>query len=278
MKSPTLLAGLIASSFALSLPAQAAELVKKWETEATLKTPESVRLDAANKVLYIANIDGKEPWTKDGKGSIGKVGLDGKVIAADWVTGLEAPKGMALHNGKLYVADIDRMVVIDTAKGAISQTIPVPGSQRLNDVTVAKDGTVYVTDMQGLKIYALKDGKPEVYFAEGLKRPNGILAHDGAIYILDSGALFKVGKDKKAVKIAEGMDASTDGIEHVKGDEFIVSCWAGAVYYVKGSTTQLLVDTRPQKANSADIGYDAKNKIVYVPTFFGNTVIAYDLK
>lgn len=278
MKTSAILGSIVAFSAAAALHAQSAQLTKKWETEASLKTPESVLFDGAGKVLYVANIDGKEPWTKDGKGSIGKVGLDGKVIAAEWVTGLEAPKGMGLHNGKLYVADIDRMVVIDVAKGAIAKTIPVPGAQRLNDVSVAKDGTVYVSDMQGLKIYALKNDKPEVYFDTGLKRPNGVLAHNGSLYILDSGTLLKVGKDKAVTKVVEGMDGSTDGIEHVKGDEFIVSCWAGAVYHVKGSEKQLVLDTRGAKVNSADIGYDAKTRTVYVPTFFVNTVAAYELK
>jgi sugar lactone lactonase YvrE len=278
MKKSLLLLALASSLCVASAAAQSAKLVKKWETEATLKTPESVLYDAGRRVLYVANIDGKEPWAKDNAGSIAKVGLDGKVIAAEWVKGLQAPKGMALHDGKLWVADIDRMVVIDVAKGVIAQTIPIEGSQRLNDVTADKAGTVYVSDMQGLKIYAIKNGKPAVYLEGGLKRPNGILAHGDGLYVLDSGTLMKFGRNKQPTTIAEGMDASTDGIEHVQGNEFIVSCWAGAVYHVKGSEKHQLLDTRPQKINSADIGYDAKNKIVYVPTFFGNTVVAYDLK
>ncbi|MBL9211769.1 MAG: SMP-30/gluconolactonase/LRE family protein [Opitutaceae bacterium] len=272
---------LIALAGALSLSsashAQSAKLVKQWETTPTLKTPESVRFDPVARVLYVANIDGKEPWTKDGAGSIGKVGLDGKVIAAEWVKGLEAPKGMALHQGRLYVADIDRMVVIDTAKGAIVQTIAVPGSQRLNDVTVDQAGVVYVSDMGGLKIYAIKNGQPSV-FLEGFKRPNGVLAHGDDFYVLDAGALLKFGKDKQRTTVVDGMDASTDGIEHIQGNEFIVSCWAGAVYHVKGGEKTLLLDTREGKVNSADIGYDAKNRVVYVPTFFVNTVVAYQLK
>ncbi len=279
---PMKIAALFSSAFvvcaAAASAAQSPQLVKKWETEASLKTPESVRFDPAAKVLYVANIDGKEPWGKDGKGSIAKVGLDGKVIAAEWVTGLEAPKGMGIHQGKLYVADIDRVAVIDLAKGAIAQMIAVPGAQRLNDVSVAKDGTVYISDMQGLKIYALKGGKPEVAFEGGLKRPNGVLAHGDDLLILDSGALLRVGKDKKVTTIVDGMDASTDGIEHVKGDEFIVSSWAGAVYHVKGGQKQLLLDTREQKVNSADIGYDPATRTVYVPTFWVNTVVAYELK
>jgi sugar lactone lactonase YvrE len=279
MKKSLLLVALTgAFSLTTSLHAQSRQLVKKWETEATLKTPESVLYDAGARVLYVANIDGKEPWRKDDAGSIGKVGLDGKVIAAEWVKGLQAPKGMALHNGKLWVADIDRMVVIDVAKGAIAETIPIEGAQQLNDVTADKAGTIYVSDMKALKIHALKNGKPSVFLEGGFKRPNGILAHGDDFYVLDSGSLIKFGKNKQRTTVVEGLDPSTDGIEHVQGNEFIVSCWAGAVYHVKGGEKQQLLDTREKKINSADIGYDAKNKVVYVPTFFINTVVAYELK
>ena len=90
------------------------QLTRTWESDAALKTPESVRFDAKRKILYVSNIDG-EPWTADGKGSIAKVGLDGKVIAAEWVTGLDCPKGLALSDdGKwLYAADAGGVVVID---------------------------------------------------------------------------------------------------------------------------------------------------------------------
>ena len=87
-----------------------------------------MHFDAKRKVLYVSNIDG-EPWTADGKGSIGKVGLDGKVIAAEWVTGLDCPKGMALSDdGKwLYVGDCGGLVVIDIDAGKIKNKIAVRG-------------------------------------------------------------------------------------------------------------------------------------------------------
>src|SRR3954452_23673209 len=78
--------------------AQTHMLVKKWETDSVLKVPESVLFDKTNSVLYVSNIDGKDPWGKDGKGSIGKVGTDGKIIAVEWITNLNAPKGMGLLN------------------------------------------------------------------------------------------------------------------------------------------------------------------------------------
>ena len=74
------------------------------------------------------------------------------------------------------------------------------------------------------------------------------------------------------------MDQSTDGVEMVRPNEFVVSCWAGAVYYIKDGKVQQMLDTRDQKINSADIGYDSKKMIVYVPTFFKKSIVAYELK
>src|SRR5678816_4332836 len=128
---------LILGALALAAAAQADthKLTKVWESEAALKTPESVRFDAARKVLYASNIDG-EPWTADGKGSIAKIGLDGKVIAAEWVTGLDCPKGLAMStDGKwLYAADAGGIVVIDIAAGKIKNKIAIPDGVQLNDL------------------------------------------------------------------------------------------------------------------------------------------------
>lgn len=254
-------------------------LQKLWETDSTLKLPESVVYDEANNVLYVSNIDG-DPGNKDGKGSIGKIDPSGKIINVDWVYGLNAPLGLSLHKGTLWVADIDRMVLIDTKTGTISSTIPVPGALFLNDVSVDKDGICYVTDMRGRKIYKIENNTPTVLVdSHSLKSPNGILWHKGELYVADAGSLYEVKKDNKLEKIAGGMHGSTDGIENVKGDDFIVSCWWGVVYYVpEHSEKEILLDTSSEGIRSADIGYDAKKKILYIPTFYRNTVAAYQLK
>jgi hypothetical protein len=54
----TLALGLSASVRALAQDQTTHKLTKLWETEATLKVPESVRFDAKRKVLYVSNIDG----------------------------------------------------------------------------------------------------------------------------------------------------------------------------------------------------------------------------
>jgi len=252
-------------------------LVKKWESDSLLKVPESVLFDAKSKLLYVSNIDG-DPAGRDGKGSIGKLTTDGKIVAAEWVTGLNAPKGMGIYKGNLYVADLDAVAVIDLKKGAIVKRIPVPGAVFLNDLSIDKKGVIYVSDSRASKVHRIEKENVSL-FLENLKGPNGVLVQGNDLYVLNSGQVLKVGMNKETEKIAEGLQSSTDGIENVKGKEFIISCWSGVVYYLNadGSSQQLL-DTREQKINSADIGYDAKNRIVYVPTFYRNTVVAYELK
>ena len=97
--------------------------------------------------------------------------------------------------------------------------------------------------------------------------------------MLDKGYLLKVDKKKQITTVADGMDPSTDGLEKVVDGEFLVTSWAGICYYVKADgSKQVLFDNRTKKINSADIGFDKKTRIVYVPTFYGNKIVAYQLK
>ncbi|MGF2412750.1 SMP-30/gluconolactonase/LRE family protein [Ferruginibacter sp.] len=254
------------------------QLVKKWETDSVFKVPESVLFNKAGNVLYVANIDGKDPWGADGLGSVGKMNADGKNITVDWVTGLQAPKGMGMYKGKLYVADLKEIVVINTATGVIEKRIVVAGAAGLNDISIDNKGTIYVSDSKAKRVYQVK-GDNATILLDSLKGPNGVLAYKNALYVLDAGGLYKMNADKTLALITDGMEGGTDGVEVINGKEFIVSTWAGVVYYVKADgSKQTLMDGRPIKMNSADIGIDAKNKIIFVPTFWRNSVASYEVK
>ncbi|HXS54648.1 MAG TPA: hypothetical protein VN726_00910, partial [Hanamia sp.] len=70
-----------------------------------------------------------------------------------------------------------------------------------------------------------------------------------------------------------------DGIEPIGNGDFIVTSWAGYIYYVHANgKVETLLETHDQKINSADIGYNPEKKIVYVPTFLHKTIAAYKLK
>lgn len=251
-------------------------LEKVWGSDSTsLKNPESVLYDAKSKTLFVSNIG---EFGKEGVGFVSKLTLDGKVTKADWVTGLDGTKGLGLHKNRLYAAENHSVAVIDIDKGTIIKRIPVEESQMLNDVTVDSKGIVYVSDSRTGKVHRIENDKPTVYL-EGITSINGLLAVDKDLYILADGKFHKAGADKKLVVVASGIEGGADGIEMVAKDEFLLTGWAGTIYYVNADgTVQLLSDTREKKINAADLGYDPKSKTLYIPQMTSHKVVAYKLK
>lgn len=259
---------------------QTISLKKKWETPAVLKEPESVLFDKNANVIYVSNIN-NPAGGKDGNGSIGKVSLTGEIMEVEWVLGgMDAPKGLGLHNGLLYVADLTNVVVVDVKSGKVVNTIEVSDAGMLNDITVDEKGIVYISDSNKKRIYSLTNNKAEVWLeTDVFQRPNGLLAHKNKFYMVDmgSGIFYEINKGTKALKeIAKGLEGG-DGIVPY-GNDFIISIWGGEVNFVsaKGKVEKLL-DTKAEKVNAADIDYIPELNLLLIPTFFANTVAAYEI-
>lgn len=262
------------ASFAWAKP----ELSQSWQV-GDLAVPESVlyHSDKSQEFVFVSLIDGQDPTAVDGKGGIALLGVDGKVVNKEWVTGLNAPKGMAVKDGVLYVSDITEVVAIDIAKAKVSTRYPVKGALFLNDVAV-HDGKVYVSDSKTGKIHKLTGDKFETYLEEQ-NGANGLTSISKGLVVGAGKELRLFDKDKKATLLAKDFGEGIDGIEPLASGGFIVSCWPGLVYHVdaKGQLTQL-IDSRADKINTADIGYVPEKKLVLVPNFFKNSVTAYQLK
>ena len=245
-----------------------------WETPETLITNESVLVDAATGTLYVANIEG-DPVGKDGKGSISIIGTDGSIITQEWITGLNAPKGMGIANGKLYVTDIDELVEIDIATAKITKKYQVEGAQFLND-TDTYDGKVYFTDMNTGKVHML-DGGVVSTISEGNESINGIsVSSDGTIYGLDASGLKRWNADGTTT-ILNSTVTGGDGLVILGDGNFVASRWQGEIWFMTAEGETLMLDTKAIESNTADIGYNATDQIIYVPTFFKNKVAAYKL-
>lgn len=269
----------IASYNSVSL-GQTISLKEKWSTPALLKEPESVIFDKKNNVLYVSNIN-NPAGGKDGNGSIGRVSLTGEILEVEWVLGgMDSPKGLGLHNGLLYVADLTNVVVIDVESGKLIKTIEVKDAGMLNDITVDADGVVYISDSNTKRIYSIKNNEVEIWLeSDAFQRPNGLLAHRNKFYMVDmgSGIFYEINKKTKALrKIATGLEGG-DGIV-AYGKDFILSNWNGEINFVsaKGEVKNLL-DTKAEKVNAADIDYIPSLNLLLVPTFFANTLVAYEI-
>ena len=254
--------------------AQEHKLEKIWETDSVVAVPESVL--PVNGTLYVSLIDGGS-WDADGKGGIAKLGLDGKNYQADWITGLNAPKGMAVVGNRLYVADLSNVVVIDMTKGRIEKKIAIDSATGLNDITVTDKGIIYVSDSRNAKIWRIENDVASLYL-ENMKGVNGLRAIGDDLIIASGKSFIKADAQKKITPIAE-LPQGGDGIEPIGNGDYIVTAWGGYIWYVHADgRIETLLETHQQKKNTADIGYDPVKKIVYVPTFNAKTVVAYQLK
>jgi hypothetical protein len=249
-------------------------LEKVWETQCDLKTPESVLYDNERDVIYVANINGN-PTEKDGNGFISVLNPDGSEKELKWITGLNAPKGMAVFKGKLYVSDIDMLVEIDIEKGEISNKFHEPAAEFLNDVTACMNGMIFVSDMTTKKIHVLFENNFSVWTeVDQFQSPNGLLAEKGKLYVGDSN-IYEFDIKTKEYKMLIENAGGVDGLEKNNKGDFVFSNWPGKIFiYTNGKMVKLL-DSVEKKINTADIDYNSKEDLILVPTFFDNRVVAY---
>lgn len=115
---------------------------------------ESVVSEGRN--LYVADI-GKDlaPQTKDGDGAILKLDAKGNVLEASFVKEkLNAPKGLAIYKGILWLTDIDRILAIDLKTGNKLYEIDFSKeSGFLNDIAVWDANTLYVSATDVSKLF-----------------------------------------------------------------------------------------------------------------------------
>jgi hypothetical protein len=108
---------------------------------------------------------------------------------------------------------------------------------------------------------------------------NGLLA-DGDTFLAASfqqGTLNTVDASKQLVLKADSIE-NADGIEAFGDGGYLVSSWNGKVTYVgPDGTTKVIINTTADTVSAADIEYIPEKKLLLVPTFFKNKVVAYEL-
>lgn len=280
MKKSFLILFTLITSCRAFVQAQTMELKPIWESDTTLRTPESVLFEPGQNVLYVACINGS-PKMENKSSYIAKVGLDGKVIKLKFTDNLNSTKGMGIMGNKLYVTEMTQVAEIDLATGKILNQYPIEGAKFLNDIAIdTKKGVVYVTDSNDSKVWAITNGKASLVMSGApLKGTNGLLFENNQLLIGNGdGSLLSLDPATKQLgTIAKGM-GGIDGIVALGNKTYMVTEWGGKIWYIRADgTTELKMDTSGQKINSADIGYNPKTKILFVPTFFHNTVKAYSL-
>jgi hypothetical protein len=261
-----------------------------WSTPG-FSAPESVVFDSAKNRFYVSNVAGS-PLGKDGKGWISTVSSKGKILKEKWASGLNAPKGLGLRNGRLTVSDIDRVVTFKTSNAEKVNSVEIPGSKFLNDIYVTLSGDVLVSDMFTNRIYTTKDPSAFELFREGrdLENPNGITMNGSRLLVAawgndiqDDFTTPRMGrilaidlKEKTVSPWSKSPLGNLDGIEVEDENTAIVSDWmAGKVYRMgrNGGCTLLLEGFK----GSADLTFIPKTRTLVIPLMGEDRVVAYHL-
>ena len=282
------LVGIVLSLFFCNAATAAPKLL--WEVKG-LAQPESVVQDPATGSVYVTNIAGAI-MQKDGNGFIARLRPDGTIIEREWVKGLNAPTGMALHDRTLFVADVDELIEINVASGEITKRHEAQGAVFLNDVAVGEDGTVYVSDTPMNTIWRLKDGTLEPWLAnDALNGPNGLLPQGDKLIVASFGKLPGEGQkqelggllvvdleDQSVSKLGNGEPiGNLDGLQLLQPGVYLVTDWAAGVLDrvdAKGKADRLIKLSK----GSADLSYLPDKKIVLIPIMLNNALVAYALE
>ena len=262
-----------------------------------LSHPESIVYDADADRYLVSNINGS-PFDKDGNGFISALSPDGTITALKWIEGgkgkvkLDAPKGMAISKGILYVNDLTVVRSFDLKTGAPKGDVAIAGSTFLNDLAAAPDGKLYASD-SGMKagaggkmeptgtdaVYVIDKGKAKA-LAKGkeLGGPNGVLWTDGGVLVVTLAAdeLYRL-DDKGAKQDVTKLPAGhLDGLLALGDSLLVTSHDASAIYRGKlGGTFEVAL---AEQKTPADIGYDTKRGRLLVPHLMDDTVDVFELK
>lgn len=270
------------------------------EPQPGFSTPESVCYDAAADVYLVSNIEGA-PLAKDGKGYILKVRPDDGFRSL-WIHGgqtgvtLNAPKGMALVGGVLWVADIDVVRKFDRDSGAPLGEVAIEGATFLNDVAGGPDGSVYVTD-SGLDAKFEPTGTDAIWKidpegkatalirGEELGQPNGLSAQKAGLYVVSwrDGTFYEVDYRGTKTDLGAAPQKKLDGLVRVELEvagkdgqksrqpAWFATSWDGSAIYrfaLTGGVTALPV----RLEQPADMAFDSKRNRLVVPLFGKSTL------
>lgn len=263
---------LLLAAFAHALPeAEKADIA--WVASGEFCEPETV-LPLPDDTLLVSNVC---DFRERGNGFLTLLDADGQPL--DWrvVEGLDAPLGMALSGNRLYVVDMNRLLIFRFPGYEHLETIHLDTSVA-NDVTVTPCGVAYVTDTAEQQVLRIDANGGQTVFtgAARFQGANGIELSGRHLYI-GGKRLWRVDLENESVEtIGPDWLSDIDGIEFEEDGTMQITPVAGPLirYRIEGDYEVL----GGEGVSSANHGYSASLGLALIPTGFDNTVIAIRIK
>lgn len=241
-------------------------------------------------------------------GYVSLINHDGSVHTAKWIGAtrdglfLNSPFGGDIHNGVYYLADSEGGLMqgepttsvvrkFDLKTGAPTGEIKSQGVPALNDIAIAKDGTIYGTqtgvpgvpsDATTSKIIKITpDGKSsEFHVGPPLSLPNGIaLDSEGNIIVVNLGNndVVTFSPSGKVTRTEKALQAGNDGLVIMAdGTKYVSSVRFGSVSRIRtGQPAEAVAMNVP---SAASMCYDAGANQLVIPMNPNNAIAIIPLK
>ncbi|HEX7413470.1 MAG TPA: hypothetical protein VF411_05440 [Bacteroidia bacterium] len=258
----------------------------------SFKHPESVCIINADKIL-IADIGKSFKTTaRDSDGvvyqcSINNINAKNKF---NKTFKLNAPKGMAFSGSKLFIADIDRIVLADMETGIkIDEIVFADTTVSLNDVFLLDDNTLLVTVINKHELYAITLNSKEIINLSNspIEGANGLCKYEKNMYVCGfsskekgKGNLYEYDLEtNKITPIIKDL-GHLDGIK-LYNKSLLVSDWGadynhGKIWEIDITTKKARLAYENEELKSPS-GFDVLDDMLLVPCLDSGTILVYKL-
>jgi streptogramin lyase len=253
--------------------------------------PDQCVWHAPSRTWFVSNLGGGISLAKDAYGWITRLDETGKIIDPFWIglaERMHAPSGMVATDRHLYVCDREGVHEIDIAQKKITNFYPIPEGKFINDIAIAANGDLYVSDFFANRIYRLPQSSrvAEVWLeTDRLEAPDGLYMEEGKLIVASWGVLsepgtfntskkgdvLKVDLKTKQIEVLSKEAGNLEGITRA-GDFYYITDWAAGkllkVHVKTGQVGELLSGLR----NPTDPGYAKELGVIAFPQHTGDQV------
>ena len=258
-------------------------VVKAWEITEGPAMPESAVWDPERRVFYFSNINPVGPDGADDNGFVSRIDPSGDKLELRWVTGLRRPTATAVLGDRLYVVERTGVAVIDIDTASIVERRAIPSDGGfLNDLAVADDGTVFISDSGRGVIYRSTADGAELWLDDpAIAGTNGLTVVGDRLWATTMGSEGLIGIDLETASVATILKLRPfggDGITAAGNDVFLVTDYRGLLLRVTpAGSREVLVDSLDAGIGLTDHAFAPELGLVLIPTLRGNSVMAFDV-
>ncbi len=266
--------------------------VSGQEVYAKYDAPDQVIWHRKSRTWFVSNLGGGISLKKDHYGWITQTDEKGKVLHEFWIgktEGMHAPSGMTITDDYLYVCDREGVYEIDIAKRKVNKYFAITGASFINDIVIAENGDLFVSDFFGNKIYKLPKATriPEIWLeADQLKSPDGLyidknnlivaswgkLSNPETFETSELGDLLSIDINTKKVETLLAKIGNLEGITKAGRYYYITDWFAGKVLKVNAKQKNV-VDFIAGLKNPTDLNYSAELNVIAIPQHGTNQVL-----